>query len=117
MKIFFFIYLIILKFYIYLNNNFETKYCSPQKFFNEIVLKNMKKEQQFKDKLNFAEKIRNDYLITNPSEKNDKSSTLSVTKLDKFKSVNAVELNIYDISFTFFVSKLLKIKLFNDDDL
>ena len=39
MPVFFFIYLIILKFYIYLCNNFETKYCGPQKFFIEICVK------------------------------------------------------------------------------
>ncbi len=38
MQVFSFIYFI-LNFYIYLCNNFETKYCGPQKFFNEICVK------------------------------------------------------------------------------
>ena len=42
----------------------------------------------------------------------DKSSTFSVLKLDKSNSVNNVELNIYDISFTFYVLIFVKLELF-----
>ena len=76
----------------------ETNNKKNKKFLNEIVSRNIQKEQQFKDKLNYAEKIRNDYLISNPNEKNDKgnksnnnTSISNVTELPKIPLFNQNE--------------------------
>lgn len=52
-----------------------------------------KKEQNIKDKINFSEKIRNEYLMSNPDEKMDKSinKNNNITELPKIPLFNQNE--------------------------
>ena len=52
-----------------------------------------KKEQNIKDKINFSEKIRNEYLLSNPDEKMDKSMNKNnnITELPKIPLFNQNE--------------------------